>query len=175
MYGIREQRALQAGELPGRCFVPGVFLNYRRDDSGPYARFLTIRLGERFPGTPIFMDLDSIEAGADFTEATESALRSCVVMVTLIGGQWLTIADEDGRPRLDNPDDLVRFEISTALRRGVRVIPVLVDGAVMPRQQQLPSDIDRLARLHALEMSYGRFREDESRLVKVIERVLAEA
>jgi len=45
-----------------------------------------------------------------------------------IGRQWATLADEEGRRRLDDPDDYVRFEVQAALERGVRVIPVLAPG-----------------------------------------------
>jgi hypothetical protein len=150
----------------------GIFINYRREDTGPYARLMQVRLGQCFPDAPVFMDLDSIEAGVDFAEAIESAVRSCVVLIVLIGRQWLAIADDEGRRRLDNPDDYVRFEIHAALERGVRVIPVLVDGTRAPQQQQLPDALHRLARLNALEMSYGRFAEDEARLMTVIRKVL---
>jgi TIR domain len=153
----------------------GVFINYRREDAGPYARLVKIRLAERFPDTPVFMDLDSIEAGVDFAEAIESAVRSCAVLIALIGRQWLTIADDEGQCRLDNPDDYVRFEIEAALERCVRVIPVLVDGAAALRQRQLPPGLCKLARLNALEMSYGRFEYDESRLLVAVEKVLASA
>jgi hypothetical protein len=76
----------------------------------------------------VFMDLDSIEAGLDFAQVITEAVDSCAVLVALIGRQWATLADEGGRRRLDDPDDFVRFEVRTALERGVRVIPVLVDG-----------------------------------------------
>jgi TIR domain len=156
------------------AFPPhGVFVNYRREDAGPYARLLQFKLGERFPGVPVFMDLDSIEAGADFAEAIKSGVDSCAVLIALIGPKWLAITDEDGRRRLDDPDDYVRYEIRTALERGVRVIPVLVDGARTPRQQQLPDDLQRLARLNALEMSYDRLDYDATRLMDVIQKVLA--
>lgn len=151
----------------------GVFISYRREDTGPYARLLKIKLSERFPDTQVFMDLDSIEAGLDFAEVIESAVHSCAVLVALIGRDWLTLTDEDGHRRLDNPDDYVRFEIRTALGRRVRVIPVLVDGAKAPRQHQLSADLCKLARLNALEMSYGRYEYDETRLIAVIQRVLA--
>jgi hypothetical protein len=58
---------------------------------------------------------------------------SCAVPVALIGRQWLTLADQEGQRRLDNAGDYVRFEVHRALERGVRVIPVLVDGAKPPR------------------------------------------
>jgi TIR domain len=151
----------------------GVFISYRREDAGPYARLLKVKLGQRFPDAEVFMDLDSIEAGLDFAEVIDSALQSCVILIALIGRDWLTITDEDGDRRLDNPDDYVRYEIRTALERCVRVIPVLVDGAKPLRQQQLPDDLGKLARLNALEMSYGRYEYDETRLMAIIQRVLA--
>ena len=151
----------------------GVFISYRREDAGPYARLLKEHLSARFPGVLVFMDLDSIEAGVDFAEAIESALGSCVVLIALIGPKWLSVTDGENCRRLDNPDDYVRFEIRTALERGVRVIPVLVDGVFVPRQRQLPTDLQKLARLNALSMSYDRFEYDEDRLTAAIERVLA--
>src|SRR5579863_8578921 len=153
----------------------GVFINYRREDAGPYARLMKIRLTQHFPGTPVFMDLDSIEVGIDFAEAIESAVRSCAILVAFIGRKWLTIADGEGHRRLDNPDDLVRFEIEAALEHRLRVIPVLVDGATALRPQQLPPGLCKLARLNALEMSYGRFEYDETRLLTTVEKVLASA
>ena len=96
----------------------GVFISYRRSDAGPYARLLQVRLGQFLPGTPVFMDLDSIEAGTDFAEAIKAALESCRVLIALIGPRWLTVSDAEGRPRLDDPDDYVRFEIRTALEKA---------------------------------------------------------
>jgi len=151
----------------------GIFLSYRREDAAPYARLLQYQLSERFPDARVFMDLDSIEAGLDFAEVIRDAVDSCAVLVALIGHQWATVADEEGRRRLDDPDDYVRFEVQTALMRGVRVIPVLVDDARPLRQQQLPAELHKLARLNALELSYGRYQYDSGRLLDLIQRVLA--
>jgi TIR domain len=152
----------------------GVFLSYRREDAAPYARLLQYQLGERFPDAQVFMDLDSIEAGLDFAQVITEAVDSCAVLVALIGRQWATLADEGGRRRLDDPDDFVRFEVRTALERGVRVIPVLVDGAKPLRRQQLPAELHKLARLNALELSYGRYQYDADRLLDLIQEVLAD-
>jgi hypothetical protein len=150
----------------------GIFLSYRREDAAPYARLLQHQFRERLPDVPVFMDLDSIEAGLDFAEVIREAVDSCAVLVALIGRQWATLADEQGRRRLDDPDDLVRFEVQAALERGVRVIPVLVDGAKPLRQAQLPAGLGKLARLNALELSYGRYEYDADRLFNVIQRML---
>ena len=107
----------------------GIFLSYRREDATPYARLLQYLLSERIPDARVFMDLDSIEPGLDFAEVIREAIESCTVLVALIERQWATLTDAEGRRRLDNPDDFVRFEVQAALERGVRVIPVLIDGA----------------------------------------------
>jgi TIR domain len=160
--------------VPGSS-LRGIFLSYRREDAAPYARLLKFQLSERFPDAQVFMDLDSIEAGLDFAEVITEAVDSSVVLVALIGRQWATLVDEQGQRRLDDPDDLVRFEVQMALEQGVRVIPVLVDGARPLRQQQLPSELSKLARFNALEVSYGRYDYDAGRLLDLIERVLAAA
>jgi hypothetical protein len=136
---------------------------------------LQFQLSERFPDAQVFMDLDSIEAGLDFADVIAEAVDSCAVLVALIGRQWATLADEAGHRRLDDPDDFVRFEVQAALERGVRVIPVLVDGASPLRLQHLPSELHKLARLNAFELSYGRYQYDAERLIDLIQRVLAEA
>ena len=154
---------------------PGIFISYRHVDSVPHARLLQVNLHGRFPDRPVFMDLDSIEAGLDFAKVISDAINSSEVMVVLIGPQWVTVADEEGKRRLDDPDDYVRFEIRTALKRGIRVIPVLVEAAKPPRRQDLPPDIRRLARLNALEMSCDhRYQFDADRLMSTIERALAQ-
>jgi TIR domain len=151
----------------------GVFISYRREDAAPYARLLQFQLRGRFPHAQVFIDVDSIEPGLDFAEVIRDAVGSCAVLLALVGRQWLTLTDESGNRRLDDPDDYVRLEVQTALDRGVRVIPVLVDGAQPLRQHQLPVTLQKLSRLNALELSYGRYQYDADRLLDIIQRVLA--
>jgi len=164
-----------AGRRPAPPGRPGIFINYRHADALPHARLLQVNLRERFPDAPVFMDLDSIEAGLDFAKVISDAINECRVMVVLIGPRWATLTDDQGRRRLEQPDDFARFEIRMALRRGIRVIPVLVEGAKPVRQQELPPDLRRLARLNALEMSCDhRYQYDADRLMVIIERALEE-
>jgi hypothetical protein len=134
----------------------------------------TYRLADEFGGGQVFKDVDSIELGDDFAAVISNAVGSTGVLLALIGDQWLTMADERGKPRLDDPDDLVRLDIEAALARGVRVIPILVDGARMPRDEELPPSLAPLARRQALELSPSRFDFDTSRLLKVLDKTLAE-
>jgi hypothetical protein len=150
----------------------GIFLSYRREDSGPYARMLKTQLDRRFPRAQVFMDVDSIEPGLDFAEVIREKVDSCAVLLALIGRQWATLTDKQEQRRLDNPEDLVRSEIRAALEGGLRVIPVLIDGAQPPRLEQLPPELQKLARLNSLELSYSRYEYDEERLLGVVERLL---
>jgi glycerophosphoryl diester phosphodiesterase len=97
------------------------------------------------------------------------------VLLALIGRGWLTITDEAGKRRLDDPEDFVRVEIEAALSRKVRVVPLLIDGATMPRPDQLPKSLAQLVRRQAQELSPSRFDADANRLFGVLERTLWEA
>lgn len=107
--------------------MSGIFISYRRDDSAGHAGRLYDRLEREFPELRVFMDVERIAAGEDFTRVIDTTLRACEVCLVVIGTRWLATADKFGRRRLDQPDDWVRLEIAAALTRGVRVIPLLVD------------------------------------------------
>ncbi|MDQ4028515.1 MAG: toll/interleukin-1 receptor domain-containing protein, partial [Actinomycetota bacterium] len=157
--------------------VPGegrVFISYRREETAYPAGWLFDRLTDHFGKGQIFKDVDSIELGDDFVEVIHGAVGSCDVLLALIGDRWLTITDDDGKRRLDDPNDFVRLEIEAALERNVRVIPILVDGARMPRADDVPSSLARLVRRQALELSPARFDFDTSRLVRVLDKTLSE-
>ena len=158
------------GNVPGR-----IFMSYRREDTAFPAGWLYDRLASHFGRDQVFKDIDSIELGDDFIEVITTAVGSCDVLLALIGGRWLTITGQDGRRRLDNPDDLVRLEIEAALARSVRVIPILVDAAQMPRADELPPSLAKLTRRQALELSPNRFDTDTRRLLRVLDRTVAEA
>jgi hypothetical protein len=161
-----------AGSLPtasGR-----IFISYRREETAYPAGWLYDRLADRYGGGQVFKDVDSIQLGDDFVEAITRAVGSCDVVLVLIGDKWITISDEHGKRRLDDADDFVRLEIQAALTRNVRVIPILVDGARMPRTDELPESLAKLVRRQALEFSPARFEFDTSRLFKVLDGTLAE-
>ena len=156
-------------EAPAR-----IFISYRREDTAYPAGWLFDRLTVHFRGGQVFKDVDSIELGDDFVETITRAVGSCDVLLALIGNEWLTVTDADGRRRLDRPDDFVRLEIETALTRNIRVIPILIDDASMPRADELPPSLAGLVRRQALELSPNRFDYDTSRLLKVLDTTLVE-
>ena len=119
------------------------------------------------------MDVTDIEAGVDFVRVLQGAVGSCGVLLAVIGHDWLTCTDRSGRRRLDDDRDFIRLEIGTALARNVRVIPVLVEGAVMPMAHELPADLEALTRRQAVELRDGRWNADVESLTSVLDRVLA--
>lgn len=151
--------------------MPGIFISYRRADSSAYAGRLYDHLVNRFGKDRVFMDVDSIEPGADFIEVLQNTVGSCDVLIAVIGKQWLTATDQDGR-RLDHPEDLVRIEVSTALSRNVRVIPTLVAGAQMPATHELPDILAPLARRNAVEISDAAFVLSLGRLIESLEKIV---
>jgi formylglycine-generating enzyme required for sulfatase activity len=151
-----------------------IFLSYRRDDSSGHAGRLYDRLSQHFGRDNLFMDVDTIALGLDFVEVIQDAVKSCDVLLAVIGRQWLTSTDPLGHRRLDNPEDFVRLEITTALERRIRVIPVLVGGASMPRSTELPDVLQSLARRQALAVG-DHFHPDVDRLIAALETILGAA
>src|SRR6476620_2151295 len=137
-----------------------IFISYRRDDASYPAGRLYDRLSAHFLQNQVFIDVDNLEPGADFVEAIEASVSSCDALIAVIGKRWLISSNEDGKRRLDSPDDFVRLEIATALKRNIRVIPVLVDSATMPQSSDLPDDLKLLVRRNAVEVTHSRFNAD---------------
>ena len=164
---------LRARHLPAA--LPRIFMSYRREETGWAAGWLFDSLASRFGRDQVFKDVDSIEPGDDFVDVITTAVGSCHVFLALIGSRWLTVTDQEGRRRLDDPRDFVRLEIEAALERGIRVIPVLVDGARMPHADQLPESLTSLARRQGLKLSQDHFGGDFQRLLPALQRAITTA
>ena len=141
---------------------------YRREDSSGHAGRLHENLCARFDSDDVFMDLDKIKPGEDFLEVVKQSIGSCTTLLVLIGRHWLAATDESGRRRLDTPKDTVRLEIEAGLAGGLKVIPILLQGAVMPRENQLPASLSNLAVRAAIELSDSRWDYDAGRLIQAI-------
>ena len=118
------------------------------------------------------MDVDSIAPGLEFADVITQAVSACEVLLAVIGPRWLDATDQQGHRRLDNPNDLVRLELEAAFAADIRVIPILVEGATMPRRQELPDSIADLTRRNALILRHEAFRSDAARLMVAIEQIL---
>lgn len=143
-----------------------VFISYRRSETAGEARALFKDLAAALGSGSVFMDVDTIALGRDFRETVRDRLASSEIMLALVGKDWVRIKDAAGRRRLDDPDDFVRLEIETALNRGIPVIPVLVQGATMPKIDELPQEIRNFTFRNAFELSHSRWESDVHELLR---------
>ncbi len=163
--GIRQCSALGSA-------MSGVFISYRRDDSSGYAGRLFDILSVHLGRENTYMDLDTIRGGDNFATVIEEKISQCDVLLAVIGERWLTSTGENGRRRLDMANDFVRLEIAKALERGVRVIPVLVGGATMPHQDDLPDDLRPLSVHQAMDLRDAHFHADVDQLVDLLDKIV---
>ena len=152
----------------GTTMMARIFINYRREDSTATAGRLHDRLGQSFGRKTLFMDVDHIPPGVDFVTHLNNQVAACDVFLTIIGPNWLNATNEKGERRLDATDDFVAIEIAAALARNIRVIPVLVDGARMPKAGDLPKSLKPLVRRQAIDLRHTHFGRDADALIEKI-------
>lgn len=150
-----------------------IFISYRREDTAGYARAVYDALAREFGAPRVFIDVDDIAAGQPFDEAIDQAVGHSEVLLVLIGPRWLA-GHDGGPPRLHEPGDFVRQEITAGLARGMRVIPLLFDGAAMPTAAQLPEPLQPLARRQALQIDAADFAADTAHLVAQLRQLLGQ-
>jgi hypothetical protein len=159
-------------DTPGDATAQKVFICYRREETAAHAGRLYDAMVARFGESNVFMDVD-IAPGVDFVERITEVVSGCLVLIVVMGPRWATVTDEDGASRIADPDDFVRLEVETALRRpDVTPIPALVAGARMPRREELPEPLQPLTRRNALELSDGRWAYDVGRLNARLDQLL---
>lgn len=162
--------ALWLGSLTQLKRRPRIFLSYRRADSADVTAHLYQALAKRYYGRNVFVDIETMRPGTDFRIQIAKTIKRCDAVFVVMAERWLDIRDDQGRRRLNSPDDLVRIEIETALVADVVVVPVLVDAARVPAQEDLPEELRPLAYRHAVSLRRGPdFDADVARLVAKFE------
>lgn len=144
-----------------------VFISYRRDDAAGYAGRLEEALEKRLGRGSVFRDVLDIAPGADFVEAIRQRLAGAQAVLVLIGPRWAG-GDSPGMRRIDDAQDFVRLEVQEALASGVKLIPVLLPGARMPAEDELPEALKPLARRNAMNLGDTHWAADIARLVDSI-------
>lgn len=142
-----------------------IFVSHRRDDAAYVARMLYDRLVQRFGVAGVFMGTEAIPLGVDFRDYIERTVGSCSVLIAVVGPEWLCPVGSGGHYQIDS---LVHVEIATALRRNIRVIPVLVEGGTLPRPEELPPDIAGLGTRAGIELRYQSFEADAAYLLDAL-------
>jgi hypothetical protein len=145
-----------------------IFISYRRGGVKARTYRMADALKHRFGADSVFLDIESIAAGARFADVIRDSIHSSSIVLIMIGPNWVNMK-RDGKRRLDNPNDNLRIEVETALQSGALVIPVLVNGAVMPGANELPSDIAELTELNAAGLSDSHWHYDIEQLITQID------
>jgi carbon monoxide dehydrogenase subunit G len=164
--GITRVHATQSGR-------PKVFLCYRRQDTQGFARGIFQSLAGKYGQEQVFRDIDGTPAGVRFSTWIETKVGQCNVMIVLIGDAWSSAKDQHGQRRLDLRKDWVRQEIEVALRRGIPIIPVRVQGAPMPSEDELPPSIADLTGFQSAEVTDSRWDFDVGVLIQAIDNLIA--
>jgi hypothetical protein len=150
-----------------------IFVSYRRHDSAGHAGRLYDHLRDYFGSSRVFMDVEGIEPGTDFTQVLDERIARAEVVIAVVGPNWLPAAGARGSGRIDRTEDYVFREIATAFARGVEVIPVLVAGAAVPPRSELPDELADLTRRHMYAVNDTAFAASLARLIRAVERSAA--
>lgn len=154
--------------------APTIFISYRHADSAGYAGRLSDRIKQEFGRDYVFFDAADVRLGANFVKAYAEQVHRCDVLLAVIGPDWLAIENAAGRRCLDDPNDHVRVEVATALKRTIPVIPVLLEGTLIPKQESLPDDLRELSQRHGLDLHHMSFDAAFNRLIGEIKTLSAE-
>jgi hypothetical protein len=143
-----------------------IFLSYRRDDAAGHAGRLNDALTTRFGADAVFQDVATIQPGEDFEGALTAAIEVSDVVLVVIGPSWGAARGAGAKGRLHDPDDYVRFEVSTALARNKRVIPVTVAGASLPEPSDLPEGLETLITRQSVDLRDTAWGADVETLIR---------
>lgn len=178
---LKEAPPIPAGDLEVRpSKAPpkehDIFISYRRADAAWAAGRLADRLRSEFGTENVFLDVQSIGLGQEFTQVIRQRIERSSVLLVIIGPTWLTQRRSDsGIRRIDEPDDFVRWEIAMALDQNLTVIPILIDETLMPRPEHLPEPIQQLAMKNAARLASGHFHADVQTLVTELKKILGKS
>jgi len=147
----------------------GIFISYRREGGSTFAGILYFALCKLFASERVFKDANTLTPGSEFTKEIDTALDRALVCLVLIDKHWVQLKNEKGNTRITLDNDLVRYEIRTALQNNVMVIPVLFEGGLMPRENELPDDIRPLCGKQAIAIHPESVMQDIAALIEYIQ------
>ncbi|WP_217210663.1 toll/interleukin-1 receptor domain-containing protein [Streptomyces sp. AC550_RSS872] len=154
--------------------MPVIFVNYRSGDEEFTATLVERELSRRFGDEKVFRASKSISPGSKFPQEILTAVRSCGVLLAVIGPRWLEARSADGGPALEDPEDWIRREILEAFDTGAVVIPVLVGKTVRLKREELPAALRELADCQYRRLNHRNAESDLSRLAEDLGRIVPE-
>ena len=140
--------------------LPTAFVSHRRDESGWLAEYLSEDLPGLLRGSRIVVDVDVIQPGDDWRGVLDRELARSAALLALIGPTWEHPTTPDGRVRIHEADDMVRYEIATAFKKPLLVIPILWGRPAPPQPDTLPLALRRLSDLQVTVVDQRMRRRD---------------
>lgn len=147
-----------------------IFINYRRAEAEYAAGALGRELRRHFGDDRIFRDKEDIGGGASWKRRVLDEINGESALLILIGRDWATVTDAQGRRRLDNPDDPLRMEIADGLKDGAAILPILLENAEMPADAELPEDLRSITEHNALKLRDSDWQYDLTNICRTLER-----
>jgi len=151
--------------------MPRFFLSYRREDCQAQADLLRAAGARRLRAADgdVWVEPNPDLRGQDLAVDVRLRLLDCDALLALIGPAWSDPADPlTGASCLSGRHDPVHCAIATALRVGVPVIPILIDGSALPAPSAIPTDLQALRHRRAATLHTRRFKADARRLFNTL-------
>ncbi len=145
-----------------------IFISYRREDAGSDARSIYQFLSRRFGEKQLFFDTSTIRTGQKFEKIILENIRQSTIMLIVIGPRWSNVTNPSGTRRLEEEEDFVRREILDALNREISIVPVLVNGARLPKPEDLPLELRAITTFHYTSITPDQFDRDVKHLADTI-------
>ena len=149
--------------------MSGAFISYRRADRawvGRLADHLNIRFGQDL----VWRDVEDIKPGKKWLDEIREAITGSDVILVVIGPYWLQ--NEQGRRRLDGPNDILLMEIEAAFESNREIIPVLVGNTAMPQREDLPPSLSKLLDIQAAVLRDREWAQDIQPLIDTLRDII---
>lgn len=157
--------------MNGAFNMPGILINYRKNDTDKYAQRIFRQLTKHFGLNHVFMSVETVQIGERFEQGVEYALQLSDFFLPIIGNKWIASPDDSPARYQNGLDDLMEYEISAAVQRGLEVIPLLVDGASMPSQTDLPDCLHALTQFTPVTLEPKNLWRQVNRLINRIQSI----
>jgi CheY-like chemotaxis protein len=142
-----------------------VFISYQRADALFVAHALGYAL--RLAGHDAFVDTGSISGGELYPQVISKAISRANVVLALIGPKFDV-------KKLHEPTSVVTFEWRYAQYHGASVVPVLIENAAMPKDNDLPPELRWIAKRNAYALRPSSLEPDIDAVVKAIPAMAVE-
>ena len=148
-----------------------IFISYRRVDAEFPAGALGRDLRRHFGDEQVFRDKEDVGGGVSWRQEVLHEIDKGSVLLVLIGTDWANAKDVHGKRRLDNRDDPLHLEIADGLTDGATILPILLENARMPSEEELPPELRPLAGIRVLNLRDGDWHYDLDKICKTLERI----